>query len=495
MARKKKEQTDTSGQAPRASAKGIIKLPLGKCLTAPNSRFYADLKAAALSLARCRNAMARYWQRWQEDMPFHDSVGRQEYFDDWRHEEGRDADDKALARWQKWVDEGGFSPPAVEYEGRWLSFEGVLYNIGRAFGRTPEGGFPIAHLHCGLITPCGKDVLKDLLAKTSYRHTGAAKYRWQGVLLGEMQLSDYGESLSVPVKNNDSILAWNDAVSAAYGKAPSAQRGAIDRYATDQCVLLLPLFSKQAGRKYPFHVVRINTRYLAEGMKRVLRNIISGQWKFSDSSLHLDQVRPNSRRARKGQKDRWFLHLCYEQVAEESKLDPNREAYLTLNAKEASDPFEVGISAGTARYYEQENRPVPKPWQVGDGQMLKRQFERLERIREEWRYRHRVRGQGRRSHGHAREYRDLRQNVRMGQNVARDAVLKTVAEIVRYCVRHNLGTLDFRLPNLGQRNWTWYAVNNVPMNWTTFADRLKHECWEKGVRLRMKDEPAEVVTA
>lgn len=491
MARKKKNIEEVSGQATRAAATGIVKLPLGKCLTAPNSRFYADLHKAALSLARARNAMARHWLRWHEDMAFHIHENRQNYFErwqEWRKDKTEGESSEVLVkRWAKWIEKGGFAPPMVEYDGRWLAMESVFYNVGRAFDRTPEGALPIAFLNTSLLTPCSGDVMKDLLSKTSYRHQGEADFRWQGVLNGEMQLSDYGRSLYVPVKNNDAVLAWDDLLSPSYSKASRLAKAKVDHYRTSECVLLVPLFSGSAGRKMPFHVVRINTRHLPDGLKKNLRNIIAGVWKWSDSSLHFDEVKPNSKRARKGKKSRWYLHLCYQQPAEESKLTAGREAYLILNDADSADPWEVGMATGTAKDYPQ----APKPWKVGNGIMLKAAFGRQERIKREWNFRHQARGSGRRSHGHGREYRDFRLSIRRSQDLAKDALLKSIAEIVRYCVQHDLGTLDFRMPSLAVRARCWYPKNGVPMNWEDFKARLKHECWQNGVRLRLRDEETE----
>ncbi len=511
-----KSVKETAGTAPQAASAGIIKLPLGKCLTAPNSRFYTDLKKIAHSLARCRNRMARFWQRFREDFPsiargsrqqedfhFDDIYNRQQYHSRWlewsnthppRSEADREKRDKLRARWLKWVEEDGFSPPVVERDGRWVTFESVLYEEGRLHNRTPEGGIPISHIATGVLSrPCAQDVLKDLLAKTSYRHTGSAKYRWEGVLSGEIQLADYSESLSIPVKNSDSVLAWDTSlgvfqqeenapranVSSCYSKVGLSMQEAISTYGKSECVLAFKVFSREAHRKQLFHVVRINTRFLPEGMKEVVKRVIAGEWSFSDSSIHFDEVRPNSKRAKKGHKSRWVLHLCYNQPGEESRLDKNREGYLVLNPPEALNPFEVGIAPGTQGEVEK------KSWQCGFGQAIKKQFARIEARRESMRFRHRVRGSGRRSHGHQREYRDVKEVIQKSANVARDCTLKTVVDIVRYCVRNNLGTLNFTPPSLGYRPTCWFPKNNVPMNWTLFVDRLKHECWQKGVVLNV----------
>lgn len=477
MARARKEKE------PKAVAsKGIIKLPLGKCLTAPNSRFYADLKAAALSLARARNAMARHWQRFQEDNAFHDAAYRQEYYAGWIASEPKEVSEGLAGRWAKWLKGGGFTPPVVCYEDRWLTFEGVLYNVGRAFVRTPEGGIPISHLDGGLLTPCAKDVSKDLLAKTSYRHSGAAQYRWQGVLTGEMQLSDYGNSLSVPVKNNDGILAWDYERSPSFLKATRSEKQHVDRFAGSQCVLLLPLFSRLAGRRKLFHVVRINTRFLPEGMKAVIHKVIRGQWKWSDSYLHFDEARPNSKKARKGHKSRWYLHLCYEQPAGESVVDAKREGYLKLNDPASADPFEVGVSEKTlAEFY--ADVQSPRPWQCGNGVPLKRVLAQSARKRQEWQFRHKARGDGRRSHGHRREYRDVRDALRGERSLVMDNRRKTCAEIVRYCVKHRLGVLNFDVPKLGARASSWFSRNDVPITWDNFVADLRYECEGSRVKL------------
>lgn len=483
MAKKTKEKHKSH------ASPGILKLPLGKCLTAPNSRFYADLNAVSSTLARARNAMVRYWQRWREDTVLHRPEKRAAYYDMWRQSDDFQDDEKLLKAWDEWVVNDSFCAPRVLYGERWYNglgsqrFEGIFYQVGRRFDCTPLGAMPVKDVCTGLLPTSAMEARKSLTAEQSYRHKGQTKFIWEGVLYGENQLPDCERSIgsSIPVKDKSAILAWGELVSPSYHKATREARKLIDRYRRSQAVLLLPLFSPDAGRRSAYHVVRINTRFLPEGQKAVLENVILDTWPRSDSSLHLKEVRPNSKAARKGKKSRWYLHLCYTQPASATILDAERIAELVPNAAESADPFTVRVAEGTAASYEH----VPKAWQIGDGVMARRLFQKAAEKKDEWNERHRARGSARRGHGRRREYRDKQQQVRAEQNLARDLELKLAVEAVRYCVRHRLGTLQFRPPSLKARGNGWYAKNGVPKDWTLFVQRLSHECWQNGVKLKL----------
>lgn len=64
------------------------------------------------------------------------------------------------------------------------------------------------------------------------------------------------------------------------------------------------------------HLIHLRPLMRHRGFREAVNKLLSGEWRFRGSELVCDSD------------GRWFVHLCYQTPKRESKLDPNRTAYL-----------------------------------------------------------------------------------------------------------------------------------------------------------------------
>lgn len=142
---------------------GIIKLKLGKCLSARTAAAHRQLAEAARAANRCRIAACRAWE------------------------------DRALA---------AGTPPADKKECReWVN-------------RTLEGLYPAARAGArefasGPASVCAQEVRDWLLSNVPYDHDGRARWRWQAVLANEISRPTF-RARDIPVRGADADLEYTD---------------------------------------------------------------------------------------------------------------------------------------------------------------------------------------------------------------------------------------------------------------------------------------------
>lgn len=453
---------------------GVLEIKLGACLTAPTRRFHADLLAVAHALNRSRTLAVRAWERWREDNP------------DWhpprlttKAGEAKTFRGRAVYANQPLPDE---APEFVNPDsGKPVKPTTWLYHRLRAAAPAVASN---------VLASVSQAVYASLRSNTPWDHWGEAVYRWQAILLGEASRTRYS-SLDLPVPHKDATLALSAPTAADRGRvlvSGAAAKDLMARLAKSSAVLRVPLFSTAAGRANTAHVCRIEVRQLSRGNRRVLRKVAAGEWKYQDSRLVYKEGRGSGRGAKRPRGGAWFFQLTYRQPRFDLGLDRERVARLTALPKGASHPFRVDgpefVEGGGAR----------PSWTLGDVKTLVCSHQRLATRRAEMRRRYHDAGSARRGHGRARFEPVPQAQTRAVRDLAERFVDSLVAELVKFCRRHDCGTVDYAEPSLAWRptqSWFAGAPNPIPngapvavcFDWTSLMSHVAHKCDLYGIKL------------
>jgi len=400
------------------TTKCVLKLRLGASLTGPTKRMARDLHQASLLYNQCRNAIVRAWERSAEDNP--------------------------SETFAMFVCRCG----AAE---RRASRKAAGESKVREHCTCEDNPCEVARQACPLLaakitTSCAtQEVSAKLRSKLPWnRPNKAHRYIWQGILANQVARPCYRGS-ELPVPCQDAKLSLTDS---GY-------------------TLSFPVWSLASGRQHRNFLCRIPTKRLTRGYKRILFNIVKGEWNLCDSRLQFHE--PRSRQ----KKGFWAIHLVYDRKQDPiAGLDSKQVARLTLQPKDAKKPFDVSTDG------------VFKPWLLGDVDVYLGFLSRLETRRLEMRLRHKEKGSGRRGHGRGRTEKAIRPATRKARNIARLFQWRIVAQLVRFCERYGCGVVEFSEPKQGQKNASWFAVPGRPWTWADFMSRLKHKLWVNGIDLR-----------
>lgn len=404
---------ENNGQA-RAPAKapakeglvGLLKLKLGSCCTMPSARLQADLHDMALACRTVRNRAARWWQRWREDHPNFDGPG--------------------------------------------------LLPSEAAKERYAAMCLEARSLATVTVASCVKGVDEHLTARMPRNHDGEARYRWQAVLWGEVNL-DTSRTLEIPLHNRLVRLCYTGRMCTPATGTVGSQ---VARFGESSCVLGFQLFSLESGRRERNPIVRLEVGQLSAGNRRVLAQIARGEWPHRDSKLKFREGR------RQGEGD-WFLHLVYRQPRIDLGLDKARIATLEALPPTAERPFRIGM-------------PGERPWELGFPG-LAREHERLERRRASLRRRYREGGSGGYGHGRGRVEAGIAPHSRALQDLRERCVKLVVADVLKFCRTRDCGSLVYVEPSLPIRGQSWFSGRDVCFDWTAFLTRLEHKCQLHGV--------------
>ena len=422
--------------------KVVLKLKLGSCLTSPTKRGAADLHEAALLYNRAQTAMVRHWERHCEA-----TLGTVETIHC-----------KGIPNGRLNPKTGKRTAPSPPREIRVLvmpteiveqyelppKFTTELYHVGRLLApRLSPSSLSLASN-----TILGAHVNK----RTPWNHRGKARRAWQAILAGEAVRPCFREK-AIGVANKTTTLL----------------------YEANKATLTFALWSNQSGRKVLSPTWRIETRQLPRGLRKIVRQVATKQWKLCDSELVWHA--PRSRRGR----GYWAFHMCYERPPYKEKHDAKRIATLKLLGGEGERPFEV---AG----------PDCFPWKVSDTRALLVTYRHLEAVRLARRSKYRDAGSGSKGHGRGRIEETIAPVSRAAKALMERYSKACVAEIVRYCIRHDCGTLVFDSPRTKQKAAGWFAQREIPFDWTQFCSRLKYRAWLRGIRV-VKDGEKNSTTA
>jgi len=288
-------------------------------------------------------------------------------------------------------------------------------------------------LSSNLANGCLSEVLDKLAGDTPYNHVGA-KTCWEATLNYEINPPTF-RSLTIPVPKQDSIITFTD----------------------DRFTLTFPLLSRQSGYRTIKPSVRLrgySSGGLSRGNQRLAQRIIAGDVKRSDSQLVFEQ-------------GEWEYHLCYHVPITDHGLDPTRVAILTPlrepEGRKIQRPFELRIGDG----------PV---WKLGDGAPYTAEVTRVQIRRKS--ICNRYKDGHRHGHGRKQFYASLRPSSRAVVDQQDRFIKHLVADIVRFCIMFDAGTVEYREPTMPLRKLIWFEQRGVPFNWTRFAGHLafKLEC-------------------
>lgn len=397
---------------PKTGLVGVLKLKVGACLTGPTRRLLEDLHATAADCRRVRNRAGRWWQRWREDHPEHEG------------------------------------PLLLTKDAAKERYDAMLLEA--------------PNLATTILSSLCREVDKRLTARVPRDHLGEARYRWQAVLTGEVNLDTYHAEV-VPLHDRIVRICYHGLMT---GPTKGPVGSVLFRLGSSSCVLAFNLFSRKAGRRITNPVVRLGVRQMTPGQRRLVERIASGQWQHLASKL---VFRAGHRR---GEGD-WYLHLVYRQPRQDMQLDPVRVAVLQPVGPEAPRPFTISTDG-------------QKPWTLGFPGLL-REYERLHLRRQSLRNRYREAWSARRGHGRERIEAGIRPFSRAVHDLANRALKLIVADVLRYARRNDCGTLIYREPAVSWRGGSWFAGHDVPFDWTQFLARLEQKCSLHGIALEVEE--------
>lgn len=310
-----------------------------------------------------------------------------------------------------------------------------------------------------VVSCCMNRELKALNVKMPYNHKGKARKRWQALLAHEVSPQTAHPGI-VPIHNRTIRLCY---VGRMNGPTKGPVGLTLAKFGKSSAVIAFQVFSKSSGR--PANVFcRIETRQLPAGKRKILQRIARGEWGIRDSML-----------VYKEKQQAWFFQLAYKQPMESLGIDRERVAVLKLADKEADQPFILTLG---------ENEPT---WNLGF-RILPREYQRIQDHRFRLRGRYKVAGSGRRGHGRARiEYR-LRNITHQAHDLMERFTDHVVADVLKFCQRHDCGTIDYHEPALAARARTWFGSRNIPYDWTNLQAKLAQKCTRWKIRLRVNGE-------
>jgi hypothetical protein len=448
---------------------GVLEMKLGFCLTAPTKRAIADLHEVARLCNVARNGILRHWERWREDHP------------DWVPQQRRDRKGEAkVARkmtvekpWRiKQVKDLLAKSQATENE------KGEVFYNGKMIGKFDDApvledpacsqdlenelyyrGCQLApSVGCSIMAQLRSEVLDRLKTKMPYNHPGVAKVRWEGILKYECARDCY-RSISIPAPNSITVVGYEGLISRDISSGVSAR---LLKLCQSNAIVRLQLFSRESGRTNLDHVFWIEARQLPRGKKAILRKVVSGEWKHSDSKVVY-------------KRDGWYYQLTYKQPQKSLNLTKDNVATIVMNPANATNPLSI-------RFKRKDGRVIT--WQLGDANVLLAEYKRLEVRRLALQTRYRTASSGRKGHGRQRAYRSQKPITRKLNDLQEVFTNYIVASVIKFCTRHDCGTVIYREPSLFLRDFSWFAKKgHITYNWTSLANKLKHKTWINGIDL------------
>lgn len=215
-----------------------------------------------------------------------------------------------------------------------------------------------------------------------------------------------------------------------------------------------PTEGKKQGKSQTF-IVPIKTKHKGAGnANAILRNVISGHWKFCGSNLVYDR-----------NLNKWFLMLAYQQPKETLELDANKTAYVRA---ESDRPLTLDVPDGKGRY---------SKWIMDRGQSVgavRRQLQ-MQRKARQANYRHAAKstkGHGRRRATQAWEGKIHQRWLSFVKNFNRQAARQIVDE----CIRRKIGAIQYEQPTFNKglflpmagvveerscAGWSWYELGQA----------------------------------
>jgi len=208
--------------------------------------------------------------------------------------------------------------------------------------------------------------------------------------------------------------------------------------------------------------VKLSLKGVPPKLKTLIRRVIAGELKFSDSSI---RQKPSGE---------WYW---FWPIKMESRVVLNADVIATLTPvfakseeKQSDWPFVVTHPEGK--------------WYIGDGRYLEAQTKRLIGLRKMVGYRYR---QGL-AKGHGRSKMDTAISHRSTQlrNIRDEFRRRTVLDTIRQCERYNCGTLIYREPTGPAKTKCWFECKGLEFDWTSFLTDLKNSAAKRGINVVVK---------
>jgi hypothetical protein len=301
-----------------------------------------------------------------------------------------------------------------------------LYCVGTAAAPT---------LNTSVASSCVKEVSEKLRAKTPYNHEGEARYTWQAILSSEI-----------------SLPTWRS------GKIPAPRSVTRLVYTEDKCSLKVSLLSRQSGYKLLAPTVNLHVSDLNTARRKILKRLASGDLRLADSQLV----------ERKGI---WYAQLCYDVPVMGLGLPVDRVLTILPSLPEGRRPF-------VAIWLDEQNGRE-KTWALGNGLPLVADYRRVVARRRALRDRYSD-GCGT-SHGTGRWARTIKPLSRYVVDMCSRFSKQTVADIMALALHERCGSIVYREPTMPVREHSWFAEQDVPMDWTAFEARLAFKCQVAGI--------------
>lgn len=269
-----------------------------------------------------------------------------------------------------------------------------------------------------------------------------------------------GDESAKPRKRADAILDYED-------RPPFTTAAAIPAPNKNTRIEFMDAMTftvRNVLKKQPPLVLPISLKGFPAGKKRIIRQIIDGETKLSDSQV-VQKTNRNGKTA-------WFFFLSVK-IPQPMRLDSDRKVVLlpkTEPGERQSDrPFQLNLPNGGC-------------WYAGDGRYLLAQTMRLTGLRKMIGYRYRN-GNGA---GHGRKKVDRAVSLRSQQlrNVRDEFRRQLVNDIVRQCERHQAGTLVYREPTGPAKRKCWFERNELEFDWTRFLNDLKNSAAKRGITVK-----------
>lgn len=390
---------------------GTLEIKLGASLAWPTRRANALLHAAALDCNVARNAVVRKFLRWHDDHPDYEPQPRMKKGELVRDAKGR---------------------PKLEHPG-------VPDELTKSFYAAGTGASP--KLSTKVVSSCVREAQGKLTDKMPYNHEGKAKYRWQALLMLEVNPQTF-RAKCIPVPNQDTVLVYDGHRNQDISKGIAA---AVDQCGHSSCILRFPLLSRLSGYDEKAAIFRLHVKELSRGNRRLLMDIAKRQRKLKDSKLVF-------------KRGAWFFQLCYDVPTKDHGLDPSRVATLWPLHNQHNRPFRLEFPDGTFV-------------DVGHGVPYLAECQRVMARRKALSARYRDGAAGR-GHGKKRFHDRLKPSARALQDAQWGLRNLAISFVIKMLIAQDCGSLVYREPTMPLRQRVWFAQNGCELDWTQFESHL-----------------------
>ena len=424
-----------------------ILLKLGRCLNAPTKRMLRDFRETAI---QC-NQMRTLGVRWLMDT-CEKSI---------EYDLGKLTGLERIAQREKII---------VELSK--LFFPSDNPRKPRKIPKKPDTRKPLVHgkylnkpyltglfpqVSSAVVASCAQDCTQMVSTKMPWGSESKAQRVWQGILLGDVSYPRFATGV-IPVpagKNQVATITWQ----------PSG------------LVLDFPLFSRGSGRKNQRVQCLIETRQLSEGNRRLIQQIVrQPQELFRDSQLVFKKRRGD-------RKTTWYLAMSYVPPWAVEPMPEDRLASLMLCGPGADQraPFKI-VREGL------------RDWTVGgkSAKFIAYKEDYWWRLRKVLALRYRdTQRHTRNGRGREEFFRKIQPHTLALKDARTRYRREVFDEIVKYCRRERIGTLEYWEPGSGLRKGTWFSRRGLPFAWQQFRLLLVAKLESIGCKVVVRTERLE----